>query len=401
MRLAMEREKSRLREQLMLAQRQEAVGQLASGIAHDFNNLIAAISGTAGLLEVVADDNVRRHAERIQQAAVTATALVDKLLALGTRKSDLKLIDLRHILSVVHDLVVPSLTSRHQRIVLELPDAAMPAMADETELIQVVLNLVLNARDALPPDQDGLIVVTLLPAEGQSPSGKLLVGRIPAGPGALIRVRDTGCGIPPDKLPLVFQPFFTGKGDAGTGLGLAVVAGIVANAGGGIALASQPGAGTIFELFWPTQPDPGPAPAMAIPMPEGSHELAGKAILVVDDNPGVVETLVAMLEQAGAEAGPCLVPADAIAAVTEDPMAWDLVVTDYDMPDMDGAALASALRALRCDLPILLVSALPSAHRRYAGQANLFDAVLAKPASMGPLLEAARVAIAAAKSRRL
>lgn len=401
MRLAMEREKSRLREQLMLAQRQEAVGQLASGIAHDFNNLIAAISGTAGLLEVVADDNVRRHAERIQQAAVTATALVDKLLALGTRKSDLKLIDLRHILSVVHDLVVPSLTSRRQRIVLELPDAAMRAMADETELIQVVLNLVLNARDALPPDEDGLIVVTLLPAEGQSPSGKLLVGRIPAGPAALIRVRDTGCGIPPDKLPLVFQPFFTGKGDAGTGLGLAVVAGIVANAGGGIALASQPGAGTTFELFWPTQPDPGPAPAMAIPMPEGSHELAGKAILVVDDNPGVVETLVAMLEQAGAEAGPCPVPADAIAAVKEDPMAWDLVVTDYDMPDMDGAALASALRALRHDLPILLVSALPSAHRRYADQANLFDAVLAKPASMGPLLEAARVAIATAKSRRL
>lgn len=399
-RLATEREKARLREQLMLAQRQEAVGQLASGIAHDFNNLIAAIAGTAGLLEGVADDAVRRHALRIQQAAGTATALVDKLLALGSRKPDLKAIDLRHVLSGVRDLVKPSLSDARQRIELDLPAAPLLAMADETELMQVVLNLVLNARDALPSGREGRIDLALLPAGAHPPVGEVVVGRIPAGPAALIRVSDTGCGIPPDEQLQVFQPFFTRKGDAGTGLGLAVVAGIVANAGGAIALFSRPGEGTIFELFWPLESDSSPQPAKVPFQAADADVLAGKAVLVVDDNPAVVETMVAMLEHAGAEPGPCLDPADAITAVQEDPLAWDLVITDYDMPGMTGAALAQALRGLRTNLPLLLLSALPRAYQQQTADADLFDAVLTKPASMEALVEAARIAMAVAADRK-
>jgi DNA-binding response OmpR family regulator len=127
--------------------------------------------------------------------------------------------------------------------------------------------------------------------------------------------------------------------------------------------------------------------------------LAGKAVLVVDDNPAVVDTLVAMLEQAGAEPGPCLDPADALAAVQEDPMAWSLVITDYDMPGMNGAALARELRAVRADLPLLMLSALPRVHQRRSGEAELFDAVLGKPASMDALVATARTAIAAARKR--
>jgi PAS domain S-box-containing protein len=399
-RLDLEREKARLREQLMLAQRQEAVGQLASGIAHDFNNLIAAIAGTAGLLEALPDDGVRRHALRIQQAAGTATALVDKLLVLGSRKPDPKSIDLRKVLSAVRDLVMPSLANTQQRIELELPEAPLQADADETELMQVLLNLAINARDALPPGRDGRITMTLLPAGHHPPVGEVLVGRMPTGPAALIRVSDTGCGIAADELAQVFQPFFTRKGDAGTGLGLAVVAGIVANAGAAVALFSKPGAGTIFELFWPLQSQTSPH-LMPLPLNAADADvLAGKAVLVVDDNPAVVDTLVAMLEQAGAEPGPCLEPADAITAVQEDPMAWDLVITDYDMPGMNGAALARHLRGLRLDLPVLLMSALPRVHERRAGEAELFDAVLAKPASMDVLVDAARKAMAAANTRK-
>ena len=399
-RLDLEREKARLREQLMLAQRQEAVGQLASGIAHDFNNLIAAIAGTASLLEAVPDDGVRRHAMRIQQAAGTATALVDKLLVLGSRKPDPKSIDLRKVLSAVRDLVMPSLANTQQRIELELPEAPLRADADETELMQVVLNLAINARDALPPGRDGRITMALLPAGHHPPVGEVLVGRLPTGPAALIRVSDTGCGIAADELAQVFQPFFTRKGDSGTGLGLAVVAGIVANAGAAIALFSRPGAGTIFELFWPLQSQASPHP-MPVPLNAADADvLAGKAVLVVDDNPAVVDTLVAMLEQAGAEPGPCLDPADAITAVQEDPMAWDLVITDYDMPGMNGAALARHLRGLRLDLPVLLMSALPRVHERRAGETELFDAVLAKPASMDVLVDAARTAMAAANTRK-
>jgi PAS domain S-box-containing protein len=398
-RLALEREKARLREQLMLAQRQEAVGQLASGIAHDFNNLIAAIAGTASLLEGVADDHVRRHALRIQSAAQTATGLVDKLLALGRRTPDLKPVDLRAILSSVRDLVAPSLPDVLHRIELDLPAAPVLARADATEVMQVILNLALNARDALPGGKEGQIALSLQDAEGQMPVGAVLVGSLPSGPAALIRVSDTGCGIAPGDFNQVFEPFYTRKGDAGTGLGLAVVAGIVADAGGAIGLSSQPGGGTLFEVWWPLQTVTSAFPQMSIAEAADTDVLAGKAVLVVDDNPAVVDTLVAMLEQAGAEPGPCLDPADALAAVQEDPMAWSLVITDYDMPGMNGAALARELRAVRADLPLLMLSALPRVHQRRSGEAELFDAVLGKPASMDALVATARTAIAAARKR--
>lgn len=398
-RLVLEREKARLREQLMLAQRQEAVGQLASGIAHDFNNLIAAIAGTASLLERIEDPAVRRHAVRIQSAAATATGLVDKLLALGRRAPDLKPVDLRAIVASVRDLVAPSLADPAHRILLDLPLAPVLARADQTEVMQVILNLALNARDALQPGQAGRISLTLGDAAGQPPIGTVLIGRLPDGPAALIRVQDSGCGIAPDELSQVFEPYFTRKGEAGTGLGLAVVAGIVADAGGAIALSSQPDHGTMFEVWWPLHTAAEAVAAGTVDGAADTEVLAGKAVLVVDDNPAVVDTLVAMLEQAGAEPGPCLDPVDALAAVAEDPEAWDLVITDYDMPVMNGAGLARELRAYRADLPLMLLSALPRAHLRRAGEAELFDAVLGKPANLDALVAAARTAMTAARKR--
>jgi PAS domain S-box-containing protein len=398
-RLAMEREKARLREQLMLAQRQEAVGQLASGIAHDFNNLIAAIAGTASLLERVEDKEVLRHARRIQAAAATATGLVDKLLALGRRTTDLKPVDLGAVLANVRDLVAPSLLDARHRIELDVPAAPLLARADATEVMQVVLNLALNARDALPVGQSGRIGVLLMDAEGQAPMGEVLVGAIPSGPAALIRVSDTGCGIAAGDRAQVFEPFYTRKGDAGTGLGLAVVAGIVGDSGGAISIWSRPGDGSVFEIWWPLETLAEWPNLSAIDTEADPSALAGKAVLVVDDNPAVVDTLVAMLERAGAEAGPCLDPADALAAVTEDPLAWDLVIMDYDMPGMNGAALARALRPLRVDLPLMLLSALPRVHMLRPGEADLFDAILGKPAGLEALVSAARLAMAAAHKR--
>ncbi len=398
-RLAMEREKVRLREQLMLAQRQEAVGQLASGIAHDFNNLIAAIAGTAGLLEATANPDVRFHASRIQSAAGTAAALVEKLLGLGRRTPDLQPVDLCQLLGNVRDLLAPSLVDPRHRIDVELPDAALLAEADPTELMQVVLNLAINARDALPAGGDGRIGLLLRDAAGLAPHGQVMVGQVPAGPAAVIRVTDNGCGIPADALRQVFEPFYTRKGKAGTGLGLAVVAGIVAAAGGAIALHSTPGEGSCFELWWPLDAPAAPGQQAAASRDVPGDVLAGKAVLVVDDNEAVVDTLVAMLEQAGAEPGPCLDAGDALLAVEEDPGAWDLVITDYDMPGMNGAELATRLRAIRPDLPVLLMSALPRARTGPARPGDLFDAVLAKPASMALLLDAARSAMAVARQR--
>lgn len=400
-RRGMEREKARLREQLMLAQRQEVVGQLASGIAHDFNNLIAAISGTAELLRHIEDNRVRHHALRIQSAATTAAGLVEKLLTLGRRVPHPKLVDLRRTVWDVRDLVTPSLTDPLHRIELELPSAPLMALTDDTELNQVVLNLALNARDALRPGETGRIKLEVLNADGSQPTGKLVLGNLPQVPAALIRVSDTGIGIRQEDLEQVFEPFFTHKGEAGTGLGLAVVAGIIANNNGALAIQSWPDCGTVFEIWWPLQPRANHDPADPDQRDQPINGLAGKTVLVVDDNPAVVETLVEMLEQLGAEAGPCLDPRDAIAAIKDDALTWDLVITDYDMPGMNGEKLARSLRKIRPDLPILLLTALPRVHQLHEGRDKLFDGVLGKPTSAGRLVTSAAAAIAAARERSL
>ena len=399
-RRGMEREKARLREQLMLAQRQEVVGQLASGIAHDFNNLIAAISGTAELLRQIDDNRVRHHALRIQSAATTAAGLVEKLLTLGRRTPHPKLVDLRRTVWDVRDLVSPSLTDPLHRIELELPSEPLMALTDDTELNQVVLNLVLNARDALRPGEMARIKLEVLNAEGCQPSGKLVLGTVPQVPAALIRVSDTGIGIRAEELEQVFEPFFTHKGEAGTGLGLAVVAGIVAQNNGALAIQSWPDCGTVFEVWWPLETAGGGERAAGDNAPaRAGPGLAGKAVLVVDDNPAVVDTLAAMLERLGVEVGPCLDPADAVAAIRDDPQGWDLVITDYDMPGMNGAALAKTLRNHREDLPILLLTALPRVHQLHQGPDGVFDEVLGKPFSAARLATAAAAAMAAAHER--
>lgn len=398
-RLAAEREQARLREQLMIAQRQEVVGHLASGIAHDFNNLIAAIAGTASLLEGNADERVRTSAGRILSASATATKLVDKLLSLGRREISIRRFDLRDTLMGVRDLVKASLADPQHRIELMLPDGPVEINADPTEAMQVVLNLALNARDALPLGQEGSIALEMKPGAGLDPQGQVLVGSLPEA-ALLIEVRDTGCGIAAGDLPQVFEPFYTRKGNDGTGLGLAVVSGIVAAVGGAISVRSARGEGTVFEIWWPLSPN---APAHGSPMPapvSRAGTLAGKTVLVVDDNATVVDTLVAMLEEAGAEPAPCLDPRDALSAVCEDPAAWDIVITDHDMPEMDGVQLTKWLRAVREDIPVLLLSALPQAYGRRAGDPDLFDAVLGKPATSDALVSYAIAAISAARKRK-
>ncbi|MEE4154821.1 MAG: PAS domain S-box protein [Erythrobacter sp.] len=398
-RLAAEREQARLREQLMIAQRQEVVGQLASGIAHDFNNLIAAIAGTASLLEGSHDERVSTSASRILSASATATQLVEKLLSLGRRETSIKRFDLRDTLVGVRDLVKGSLADPQHRIELMMPEAPVEIHADATEAMQVVLNLALNSRDALALGQEGCINLQLQNAEGLSPQGRVLVGSLPEA-AVLIEVRDTGGGIAPFDLPQVFEPFYTRKGDDGTGLGLAVVAGIVSAAGGAISVKSEIGVGTLFEVWWPVRQMSYAAGVASAHPASQAEALTGKTILVVDDNATVVDTLVAMLEDAGAEPGPCLDPRDALNAVCEDPAGWDLVITDHDMPEMDGVQLTRWLRAVREDLPVLLLTALPQAYGRRAGDPDLFDAVLGKPATPDALIASAIAAISAARKRK-
>lgn len=391
-RLEAEREKTRLREQLLVAQRQEAVGQLASGIAHDFNNLIAAIAGSATLIEAGSGGDTIRHARRIQAAAAAAGSLVDKLLSLGRRTPERHELDLRVPVTSAAELLRASLPGRH-RLITRLPNGPLSAIADGTEVMQVVLNLAINARDAICDCVAGQISIALEPVAAGAPAPPLALGTAPVGPAALIRVEDNGCGIADEDLARIFEPFYTGKADSGTGLGLAMVAGIVMAAGGGIAVQSAKGGGTRFEILWPLD-----APAAAAPMRlarPGGGALSGRSVLVVDDEPAVVELLAELLERAGAEVGPCIEPEDALSALADDPHAWALLVTDYDMPGMSGAELASRARAIRPDLPIVLCTALPES--RLSDRS--FDAITGKPITGDRLIAAVESALASCRSR--
>lgn len=390
-----EREQVRLREQLNAAQRQEAIGQLATGIAHDFNNVLAAISGSASLLLEQAGPAAAPHVARIQAAVGTAASLVEKMMFVGARRSHPRRLDLADVVQEAAELLRASLPAR-DRLEVDLPEDVLLAEADRTELTQIILNLSINARDALPPG-GGRIEIGLREMTAADRAGPVALGVMPRGPGAVLSVRDDGGGIAPDDLQHIFQPFFSRKGDKGSGLGLPVVAGIVKSSGGALRVTSKVGEGTEFRVYLPLQGNGEAASAPAI-TPDtqaivDSNLLKGKSVLVVDDNVHVLEMLTGILEHCGAEPGPSLSPADALQAFSSDPDGWDLVVTDYDMPEFNGAELARSVRRVRPDVPILLCTALPEAHRQSA--ADLFDAVVGKPVAMESFVAAAGAALGA------
>ncbi|OYX37385.1 MULTISPECIES: PAS domain S-box protein [unclassified Sphingomonas] len=394
-----DREMARLREQLLVSQRQEIVGQIASGIAHDFNNLIAAISGSAALIVADPANGARRQAERIEKAAANAASLVAKMLSLGQRTPDNREIDLAAKIRNVVELLRASLAPQHS-IVLRLPEEPITLIADSTEVMQVLLNLLINARDAMDPDQPGRITVGLERLLPGDPAARPVIGLRPVGPAALVRVEDTGSGIAEQALAGIFEPFRSGKGRNGSGLGLAVVKSIVEAAGGGVAVDSQPDNGSRFDIFWPLDPpEQSRLPTMRS-IPFSNNILKGRAVLVVDDNPAVVDVLTELLEGAGAEVGPCLEARDALAAIDEDPDAWALLITDFDMPGTNGAELASQARRLKSDLPVLLCTALPEQYGRQNSALHSFDAIIGKPVSLDSLLAGAEAAIEACAARK-
>ncbi|MGF1447005.1 MAG: PAS domain S-box protein [Pikeienuella sp.] len=397
-----ERERMRLRDQLQVAQRQEAIGQLAAGIAHDFNNLLSAISGSAALLQhgLNPDAPQRAHAERIIAASGRAAELISRLLDIGARKTERSEIDLGGLIADAVDLVKASTPSRIQ-ISLDLPRTAVRVVLDPSDILQLVLNLAINARDAIG-ERPGEITIALREAEPALTGARPKVGRVAPGLRYLaITVADTGGGIPPETAERIFTPYFTTKGAAGTGLGLSVVASIVSSNQGALLLDTRPGEGCTFTILWPQDgavaerraPRLGGDAAEA----EARAALTGKTVLVAEDAAPVLRVIAEIFEAAGAEVGTCEDPRDALAAITEDPEAWSLLVTDFDMPEMTGAELALAARRAAPGLAIMLCSALPDRRRRSLGEdeagSPLFDTVIGKPVREGVLLAAAVQAI--------
>lgn len=346
------RDRIRARERLLLAERKEMIGRAVSGVAHDLANFIAVMGASATTLRA---KNLPGSAEleRIEDAAKQASSLIESVLAPSAAKRPLCALDAKSALSTVIDLTSVTLKPYHS-IMLKAQEEGIALKAVESEFLRVMMNLCNNARDSLPVDRAGSIEVTL---ETLNPARKLpkpIVGETPDLPSALITVQDTGCGIGSEDLAGIFEPFHTTK-SYGTGLGLSVVSSEVAKAGGSIHVKSGRD-GTTFQVVWPLATLPLDHRAVEEVSPQ--RALAGAKILIVDDNPSVLDLISTEVRELGAAAIAISSPRQALQQLEADPVGWDAVILDYDMPEMNGAQLAARIRDASPSLPILLCTAL-------------------------------------------
>ncbi|MDQ0363866.1 hybrid sensor histidine kinase/response regulator [Catenuloplanes indicus] len=355
-------ERERLEARLHQSQRLESLGQLAGGVAHDFNNLLAVMLNYTNFVAELIDDAAAREPDgawadaaadlrQVIRAGNRATELTHQLLAFGRREVVRpRVLDLNSVIIEVEQLLRRTL-GEHVRLHTELAPGLWPVLADPGQIEQVLVNLAVNARDAMP--QGGTLTVHTLNHEVHEPPP----GTTPAvrpGRYARIRIADTGTGMPPDVLDRVFEPFFTTKPKGqGTGLGLATVYGIISQAGGYTTVQSAPGAGTAFIALIPATddiPEPATAPPARRPRP------GGETILVVEDEDALREVTRRILTRSGYRVHTAANGPEAIKIAENHDQVIDLVLTDVVMPHMQGKDLADRLHTIRPDLPVVFMS---------------------------------------------
>ncbi|MEO0485977.1 MAG: PAS domain-containing protein [Pseudomonadota bacterium] len=384
--LALEERENDLTRELIRLQRQDAVAQLTAGVAHDFNNLLSAINGSATLIGMSGPlpEAARPHLDRIAAAGAQSAKLVARLLDVGAGENFDGLFAFSDVLDGVPSLVSSSLP---EAVTLHMAPARGPMtlQGDPSSLSRILINLILNARDAIGAE-GGTITVTAAD-QGGLDGAMLLAGQIADETRyAKITVADTGGGIDAAQLADITKPYFTTKGRQGTGLGLATSAMQIQAAGGAMAVQSDKGAGTRFALFWPLHRG-APRPAVTDDAAPADQDLSGRTILIVDDEDSVSEVLASYLERQGAEVATCSDPRDAQAAIRDDPGAWSALITDYDMPALSGGALVAALRPIAPDLPIIVVTALAKRLTDPRVGPGTVTAVFAKPVDLAALSE--------------
>lgn len=359
-RKAAEEERQRLEERLRQSRKMEALGTLAGGIAHDFNNLLTAIIGNTELLKMEPEmpSEARESVLQIDQAGQRAKALVRQILTFSRPNSTHREpVDLPQIVSEVLAVVRTSASTGiriNTQVVPQLP----PVWGDPTQLHQVVLNLCTNAVQALDAD-GGLLTVAVEPVELDEAFCRIHQ-LAQAGTHIMLSVRDTGPGMSRETLQRIFEPFFTTKGlGRGTGLGLAVVHGIVQNHMGAISVESRPGNGTVFNVYLPIAPA-APAGRMSAALPAVlstvTAPVRGEAVMLVDDEPVVTAVIKRLLEALGHPTTVFNSPQLALQTYTERPHSFPLVITDLAMPEMSGVALAREILRIRPEQAILLVT---------------------------------------------
>jgi signal transduction histidine kinase/CheY-like chemotaxis protein len=378
---AEERDRQRLQQHLQQSSKMEAIGQLAGGIAHDFNNLLGAVIGFARFLEQDLPQASQQYqfARRILSACYRGRDLVSQILAF-TRPPTLerRAIDLRAVVQESRDLLAGSLPPT-TRLTLAPCETPLWVQGNETQLGQIVVNLCINAHDALG-GRPGEIDIRVSRADQAAPERNrpMILGRLLGGRSyARLDIRDTGSGIPSENLERIFEPFFTTKERGrGTGLGLAVVHGLVHSYEGACSIASNPDRGTCFSVYLPLAEEA----LEEQPRQHKQGDLRGRErILVVDDEIDITDMLSIGLERLGYEVAALDDPAEAVEIVAEAPELWDVVVTDHLMPNINGLELGSKLKSLRADLIVILCTGLNDGTIEERSKLRGIDAFFPKP----------------------
>ena len=336
-------------EALRQSQKMEAMGQLTGGVAHDFNNLLTPILAALDILQRrgVGGDREQRLIEGAIQSVDRAATLVQRLLAFARRQPlQSAAVDLGKLVGGMADLLA-STTGPKVRVVVDLADDLPPAKADPNQLEMALLNLGVNARDAMP--QGGTLRITASRDNVRTPHGALKRGHY-----VRLSVADTGVGMDSVTLARAIEPFFSTKGiGKGTGLGLSMAHGLAAQLGGALTIHSQEGVGTNVELWLPVS---AVSPDADTESTNVAHDNAGRGLaLLVDDEDAVRASTADLLEEFGYEVREANSAEAALALVTNG-LVPDLLVSDHLMPGMSGVQLASELRKTLSDLPVLIVS---------------------------------------------
>ncbi|MCX6953836.1 MAG: PAS domain S-box protein [Verrucomicrobia bacterium] len=377
-----------LESQLRQAQKLDALGQLAGGIAHDFNNILTGVIAYSELAALDAEKpaEVRRHIAEVLKAGRRAKDLVRQILAFSRQQiQERKPVTLTPVVQEAVKLLRSTLPKTIE-IEVRTDPLAPVVLADPSQIHQVMMNLCTNAAHAMR-DRPGRLTITLDAVQVGAAAGPATPGLRP-GRHARLTIRDSGHGMTEETLRHIFEPFFTTKPPGeGTGLGLAVVRGIIEDHDGAVTVQSRPGEGSTFQIHLPEHTSltvPGEAKPTA--MPRG----AGERILLIDDEKMIVDSSRTLLNHLGYKVTAFIDPGTAITAFQAAPAAFDLVVTDLMMPRITGIEVVRQVRAMRANLPVLMVSGYSGTWTPEGLRALGVSALVAKPMTSSELAVAVR-----------
>ncbi len=389
-----EAEKERLEAQLRQVQKMEAIGTLAGGIAHDFNNILGAILGYGELAQKHAAEGspTRRYLDNIMHAGGRAKALVERILGFSrSALTERAPVNVQSVIEETLEMLAPALPPG-VRLVKKLETGTAAVIGDPTQLHQVAMNLCTNAVHAM--EGSGVLDVSLeRVAVGER--RPLLQGEILPGAYARLSVTDTGSGIAPAVLERMFDPFFTTKPvGEGTGLGLSLVQGIVADFGGAIDVATTVGEGTTFAVWLPISQESARTSAEVFRALPRGH---GEVVMVVDDERPLVALAEEILAELGYEGVGFDSSTSALRAFRAEPKRFDLVLTDETMPELKGTELAREIRQLRPDIPIVLMSGYSGGRLAERADSAGVNDVLRKPLDSRDIAESLARALASSR----